>query len=104
MSSARDRTWWAVSAATLAFALLAAAVALRGTGAFDAWAAEAVRRAASPAADVVARAATALASGPVTLAAVLAAAAGALAAGETRTAAILGVSWAASGLGAGLLK
>jgi undecaprenyl-diphosphatase len=90
--------------ALLAFALVAAAVALRWTGAFDGWAAGLVRSVASPPADVVARAATTLASGPVTLAAVVAAAGVALAARARRAAAVIAAGWLASLLVAQGLK
>jgi undecaprenyl-diphosphatase len=89
---------WAAAAALLGFALVSAAVALRRTGAFDGWAAELVRSLASPAADAVARAATALASGPVTLAAAALVALAALRAGGRRTAAVVVASWASSAL------
>jgi undecaprenyl-diphosphatase len=80
--------------ALLAFALVATAVTLRRTATFDAWAAGAVRRAASPAVDAVARAVTGLASGVVTLAAAAAAVALALHAGERRLAGVLAAAWA----------
>jgi undecaprenyl-diphosphatase len=99
-----ERRAWAAPAALLGFLLVAAAVALRWTGGFDAWAAEAVRRTASPAADTLARAATLLASGRVTLAVTVAAAAVALAFRARRTAAVLAAAWLASVLGAQALK
>jgi undecaprenyl-diphosphatase len=100
----RPRTPWAAATALLAFALVAAAVALGRTGAFDAWAAGLVRSAASPAADAVARAATFLASGRVTLAVAAAVALVALAARSRRIAAVIAASWIASVTGAQLLK
>lgn len=100
----RARATWPAAAALLAFALVAAAVALQRTGAFDAWAAETVRRAASPTADAVARATTFLASGRATLAAALAVALLALATRSRRVAAVVLASWVASVAGAQLLK
>jgi undecaprenyl-diphosphatase len=100
----REGRTWAAAAALLGFALVAGAVTLRATGGFDAWAAEAVRSLASPAADALFRAATTAASGAVTLPAVLGVAAVALAAGARRTAAVVASGWLASALGAQALK
>lgn len=104
MAGGRERGAWAAETAVLAFALVAAAVAVRSTGAFDAWAAELLRGAASPAADALARAASHLASGPVTLAAALGAAAAALASRARRVAVVVVAAWLASAAGAQLLK
>jgi undecaprenyl-diphosphatase len=104
MTGAREPGRSAAPAALLAFALVAAAVAVRWTGAFDARAAALVRGAASPLADALARAATAAASGAVTLAVVLAIALRAASARAWRTAGVVAAGWVASVVGAQLLK
>lgn len=99
-----ERRTWVAPAALLAFAVVAAAVALRTTGAFDAWAAEAVRRLASPAADRVALVATALASGPATLLLVAGVSLALLRVGARRSAAVVAAAWLSSALGVAVLK
>jgi undecaprenyl-diphosphatase len=90
--------------ALLAFALVAAAVALGRSGAFDDWATAAVRSVASPLADRIAGLATFLASGPATLAIVAIVALVAVARGARRTAGVVAASWVASVALAQLLK
>lgn len=99
-----DRARRAAAAALVAFSAVTAAVALHLTGALDGAAAEVIRRAASPQADALARGASAIVSGPTTLAAVLLAAALALRAGERRVARVIVAALAAEAGAVQLLK
>ena len=104
VSGGRSSGAWAAGAALLAFAALAATVVLRQATALDVAIASAVRLGASPLGDALARAFTAIASGPATLVLSLAAALAALAGGARRTAVVLAVGWPANALAVQLLK